>query len=322
MKYLILLFSFNCFAQQPLVRPLGANRAAYQEFIIHHPQYSNVTSNLIEKERPPAKSKNLLRLFYRAQQVFFKGSLSEAARSFELVVNQAYESHWKAAERKLIVRSFFRLAQIQRDQQSNWISKAIAFDSQLSPDPNLFRPQIISMWKRFKKELPVFLWTFPAKVFLFDKMLFNGKLFNLSEAQSLELAPGHCRITLLSSAYSPQTFRGDVNQLENWQPNLEPLSSSLSNSELAKVRYYTKSLDGLSEPLKKVEPATNSLKKFLPNRVSAPLLATKRVQPHVQKPWYKKGWVWTAVLGLSAYAIYQNQHTPSSPVVVPTHQTE
>lgn len=147
----------------------------------------------------------LLSLFQMAQQDFLTETPEKAREKFETVVSIAHQTDWSIGERKAIMTSYFRLAQISQSdgERYSWLRQAARFDTEITIDKTLFPPPLVSDYEKVRKEElhASTLWDVSSfkKDFIFIKV--NGRTYDLSKGSSIRLMNGEQRIHLISNRY-------------------------------------------------------------------------------------------------------------------------
>lgn len=160
----------------------------------------------IIRSLPDQSERNMLfSLFQTAQQDFLTETPEKARQKFETVISIAHQTDWSLAERKAIMTSYFRLAQISQSdsERYSWLRQAARFDTEIAIDKTLFPPPLVNDYEKIRKEelLASTLWDVGSfkKDFVFIKI--NGRTYDLSKGSSLRLMNGEQRIHLISNRY-------------------------------------------------------------------------------------------------------------------------
>lgn len=76
-------------------------------------------------------------LYQVAELEFVEGDLTKSLQAYQKITDSALDESWSEPTRRLIFQSYFRMAQLQKDQETTWVEKAYIFASDLTPDSNI-----------------------------------------------------------------------------------------------------------------------------------------------------------------------------------------
>lgn len=160
----------------------------------------------------------LERLWARAQVEFVEGSLEESRKALRQVVDERWRRSWSESQSRAIFLALMRLAQMAEDP-TPWVDAAIQWNWLERPDPVLFPPPLLEVWKnRAEKFLTnqqrwyVPQWQPEYLVLHGVRLRLDGQLFVEVPRFSWQ------RWELISSVAPPQVGRGELPRAET-QPD-------------------------------------------------------------------------------------------------------
>lgn len=79
------------------------------------------------------------------------GDLSEPLATYKKIISKSLDQPWPDKGRSVIFESYFRLAQIEKDQKEFWIKKAISYAYDLKPNPARIPISLIEDYEKLRK---------------------------------------------------------------------------------------------------------------------------------------------------------------------------
>ena len=201
-----------------------------QEFLVFI-ESSNSTSyakHLLNKKREQAHSFKLKGALLKAQELYLSGSAEGAVQVFKDISDLAYQADWNKEDRRIIVYSLLRMAQLEEEPEKRKALLLLASDffafemnKENYSDYNLFPPPLIKELKDIQKKKNELSLDW-SKIFPdHEIILLNGQ--KLEKNKTFSLPQAVYRITALSSSH------------QAWSKNI-------SLSELAGQKIKTPSL--------------------------------------------------------------------------------
>ncbi len=172
--------------------------------------YAQSQLNQIRKSPRPIHLDSLLK---KSQMEFLSHDPSRAKKTYQLIVDHLHSFDWNKEERKIILYSLLRLAQLEKDKQKQnlFLHEALTFGFDVNIDLNIFPPPLTKTYLQMKKEqkvLPVALENlFPHH----ELILMNGRPY--ASEKKISLPYGTYRITAFSSSHEPWTKIISLSQL-------------------------------------------------------------------------------------------------------------
>jgi hypothetical protein len=319
-----LILLLNVVSASWLVKAPSANP---QEFVVYsqNSDYQKISTYFLRC----AEKDQILEDFKKAQILFLDGNLDQAKQQFLLVTEKKWSCDWAESERQLVLFSFLRMAQIEQDaaRQTQWLTHAVHFDSEWTPDPSVFPPPLIAQFSSVRRQTmtqKIVLPTFSPK---YSALLRNGRFMSLAQL-SLEATSGKARYTFVSDTYQIETVFMTLTELQQLTLQPQPLvigdcnnfqlSENLKWIENVSVFFSlncVKTSQNISQPSSSTNGETVA-------KASSPLqLPTVPGDPAPsQKTWIQRNGLWlgTALVGslLLSYHL-KNQERPQT-VAVPT----
>ena len=318
-----LFLLLNVVSASWLVKAPSANP---QEFAVYsqNSDYQKISAYFVRCE----EKNQILEDFKKAQILFLDGNLDKSKQQFLIVTEKKWSCDWAESERQMVLFSFLRLAQIEQEsaRQTQWLTQAVQFDSEWTPDPSVFPPPLIAQFSSLRRQTTAQKIVLPAFSQKYSALLRNGRFISLAQL-SLEASAGKARYTFISDTYQIETVFITLLELEQLTLQPQPLVMGECNEFQ------------LSENLKWIENVSvffslncvkSSQQTSTATQVSAQLTAAKTGSslrlpampeaPSQQKTWVQRNGLWlgTAIVGslLLSYHL-KNQERPQT-VAVPT----
>ncbi len=267
----------------------------------------------------------ILEDFKKAQILFLDGNLDKAKQQFLIVTEKKWSCDWAESERQIILFSFLRMAQIEQEpaRQSQWLTLAVHFDSEWTPDASVFPPPLILQFASVRRQTMAQKIVLPTFAQKYSALLRNGRFISLAQL-SLEADAGKARYTFVSDTYQIETVFMTLSELEQLTLQPQPLvMGDCNNFQLSEnlkwienvsvffalncVKTSQQTSTVISGTVAKIDSALQ-----MPAMPQAP-------QPQ-QQTWVQRNGLWlgTAIVGslLLSYHL-KNQDRPQT-VAVPT----
>ena len=319
-----LILLLNVVSASWLVKAPSSNP---QEFAVYsqNSDYQKISTYFLRC----AEKNQILEDFKKAQILFLDGNLDQAKQQFLLVTERKWSCDWAENERQLVLFSFLRMAQIEQDsaRQTQWLTHAVQFDSEWTPDPSVFPPPLIEQFSAVRRQSIAQKIVLPAFSQKYSALLRNGRFISLAQL-SLEAIGGKARYTFVSDTYQIETVFITLSELEQLTLQPQPLvlgdcnnfqvSENLKWVENVSVFFDLKCVK-TSQQLLTQSSSTNSdsVAKIAP-QLQLPTMPGDPAPP--QKTWIQRNGLWlgTALVGslLLSYHL-KNQERPQT-VAVPT----
>jgi len=252
-----------------------------------------------------------------AQYSFLNSSLEKAQEKFSEISEKKWNCDWSELDRKAIVFTLFRLAQLTQlpSMQMNYLAEAINFDDSILPDKQVFPPPLVKLYHDTKKKMEVKEVLLPNFAQKYTALLKNGKFHSLANL-SFKTYSLRSRITFVSDSYKAETMIILPEELQKTSLTPVPLvdgdcknmkaSSELSSLDDYKVFFSADCVVSSNNPILQAQglPGIPTLETSVPRK----------------KTWVERNWVWLgiAVAG-AAIAIHQaNQDDEPQTVRVPS----
>ncbi len=270
-----------------------------------------------------AEELTLIGDFEQAENLFLNADIKTAKKQYEYIVHRHLKSDWTAKARQAIFNSYFRLASLETDHEdrNRWIEKAIAFDSTLEPDEDLFAPPLRESYQNLKRSshlITISTATWPSSI---STILVNGRELKKTDSFVVPLAP--FRLTVVSESYSPFSQTLKAKDLKEMEFHLEPLvlgncgapewtKSSESYPKLHQVIYPNGCVvENSTTPKIKLSELAARPHEDTPIRI-----ATQAPQPNSI---FKSKWFWIGIgVAAGGFLAYQQSQNNQSPAVHPT----
>jgi hypothetical protein len=214
----------------PLVRGPGTNRIEFEAFA--EAQRRSTLAQALELDRPGKEAEEKLRNLLEKSQAAWLGHSLDAARSgFMEMAALAEEADWRDSQREAVFYAFMRLAQLASPSSGpspsslpspmdpkdaeEWMKKAARLFPDLSPSPELFPPPLIRSFSEVHTRTLVAARAIDLKAHFPESrfVLVNGKKYDMSRRERLDLPTGRHRITALSDQHAPFTEKLTATQL-------------------------------------------------------------------------------------------------------------
>lgn len=202
--FLILIFIFlepsQARLKTPLVKSSKVSQVSYLAFLQAHSKYISVEEHLMKKHPLKKNKDRLFKLFLEAQKSYLEKSSRDSAEKFKKILELQFLDDWNLPQRKIISYALLRLSQLEKESSTTWIQKAISFDSELPPDPQLFPPETQKAWNDIQEKMSTL--TLSPLGRGFSLLRVNGKV--LRDEKSLKLFEGFFyRFHLISNEFQP-----------------------------------------------------------------------------------------------------------------------
>jgi hypothetical protein len=276
-----------------------------------------------------AEKDQILEDFKKAQILFLDGNLDQAKQQFLLVTEKKWSCDWAEGERQLVLFSFLRMAQIELDtaRQTQWLTQAVHFDSEWTPDPSVFPPPLIGQFSSVRRQTIAQKIVLPAFSKKYSALLRNGRFISLVQL-SLEASTGKARYTFVSDTYQIETVFMTLAELE--QLTLQPQPLVLGDCNEFQLSENLKWIENVSvffglncvkTPQQLSQQTSTTHAGSVAKTESQIQLPTMPDDPApLQKTWMQRNGLWlgTALVGslLLSYHL-KNQERPQT-VAVPT----
>lgn len=265
----------------------------------------------------------LRQLLKEGQYHFLDGSLKVASDKFEQIIDMRWNCDWKENERKVIVFSLMRSAQLTESpsKQLQLVTEAVNFDESLEPDEALFPPPLMRLYHKSKEQMAKVDFVIPDEFKKYTALFRNGKFLSLNSL-AVSIHQQRARFTLISDSYRSETLISSVDELKNL--HLEPVPLVEGHCHSFKVVDEVKSLANFKIFFDLNCIPSNTEPRAALESISPNTSLTSPPQSHVptRKSWIERNWVWigVAVVGSAvvAHQIYQNQNEPKT-VVIPSN---
>jgi uncharacterized protein YjbI with pentapeptide repeats len=93
------------------------------------------------------KVKTIENLIQMAEVEFLDSDLTKAGLTYKAITNLALDEVWPKHIRANIFQSYFRLAQLDKNQEVYWIKKAIVYAPDLKPNLDLTPPNLVQLFE-------------------------------------------------------------------------------------------------------------------------------------------------------------------------------
>ncbi|MCJ8276751.1 MAG: hypothetical protein MJK18_07910, partial [Bdellovibrionales bacterium] len=226
---LLLILSFSLWAQDVIVQGENLSDVEYEQFMLENPQKKTYVD--FQQSGQSAHKSKLLKLLKQAQYEFLQGSLEKSKELYTEISELRHQMDWKKNEKKTIHYALMRLAQLSasKDQQSAYIKKALAWDTKLKPDSELFPPPLVRLYHQIKTSQADKVWPLPHKATEFSKITVNGSPIPLGQSY-IKLKPGIYRFNFISNKYKNVSLVTEAKNLADHKLILAPLASGQCDS--------------------------------------------------------------------------------------------
>jgi hypothetical protein len=311
------------FAATLLVKAPNANP---HDFFVYaqNNEVEKISSHFLKCE----ESIGLQQTLKEAQYHFLNGSLEKSRLLFSDIAARKWNCDWKEQERKTIAFSFYRLAQLSKNEmeQIQFLTDAINFDETSAPDNSIFPPPTVRLYKNLKAQLKKKSFSFPAFTKNYSYVLRNGQFINLATPE-LETFSLRARYTFVSDAYKIETLTVTAEELMGHDLKPQPwvsgncknpiLSDEISPAkEGLKIFYEDACIADLTA--KTTSPLQNITAQASMAGPSEAIPANLAVAE--KKSWLQRNYLWVgAVVGVALIANQMRHNNEShQTVVVPT----
>ncbi len=197
-----LWFTIPCGFSQVLIKAPDTSNTEFIAYtqVEHTTPYAEY---MINTRRASPKPVDLMALLKKSQAEFLSYNPLSSVPTYQKIIENRHAFDWNEGDRKIIVYAFFRLAQLETDEnkKSLFLQEAIGFDSQVKLDFNLFPPPLIKAYLQIKKTIK---WVSVDLKTIFphhEWVLINGKKY--SSLKKIQLVDGFYRVSAFSSSYRP-----------------------------------------------------------------------------------------------------------------------
>jgi hypothetical protein len=273
------------------------------------------------------KSVALRQTFKQAQYHFLNGSLEKSHSLFKEISEQKWDCDWKDEDRKIISFSYFRLAQLSKNEieQIQQITDAINFDDSTKPDQAIFPPPVFKLYTQVHNELKKHSFSWPAFAKNYSYVLRNGQFISLS-SPALETYSLRARYTFVSDSYKLETFTMTFEEILNRELEPRPWvvgdchsgkidNELLSETESIKIFYDNICIEEVGKP--------SSIQNLPILAASNPLGAKDAlsVSTGKRKSWLQRNYLWVGAFVVGSLVIanqVKHSNESSQTVLVPT----
>lgn len=315
-----LLLMFNLVSASWLVKAPSAHP---QEFAVYsqNSDFQKISAYFLRCE----EKNQILEDFKKAQILFLDGNLDKAKQQFLVVTEKKWSCDWAETERQLILFSFLRMAQIEQEpaRQTQWLTQAVQYDSEWTPDPSVFAPPLIGQFNSVRRQTLAQKIVLPAFSQKYSALLRNGRFISLAQL-SIEANAGKARYTFISDTYHIETVFMTLSELE--QLTLQPQPLVMGDCNDFQLSENLKWIENVSvffalNCVKSSQQTSTTVSASVAKSDSPLQLPAMPVAPSAQqKTWIQRNGLWlgTALVGslLLSYHL-KNQERPQT-VAVPT----
>ncbi|MCZ0932990.1 MAG: hypothetical protein OXJ52_07550 [Oligoflexia bacterium] len=180
----------------------------FQEFLvfIESSHSSSYASYLLSQKRERAKSFKLKNKLLKAQELYLSGESARSVQAFRDISNLAYQADWDKEERRIIMYSLLRMAQMEEEPEKRkalLLSASDFFTAETNKesysDYNLFPPPLMKELKEIQKKKNDLSLDWNQVFPNHEIILLNGQ--RLEKNQILSLPQAVYKITALSSSH-------------------------------------------------------------------------------------------------------------------------
>ena len=221
------LFPSQSFSQV-FVKPPGVKPLEFRAYVQSlGGKAKSFSKHLLLEKRKEAESHNLKSKFLQAQEFYLSGEEKKAMRIFNQIIELALSADWNEKDRRIILYSFLRLAQIEKEEEKKKALLISARDFSLKPlsrdnykDYDLFPPPLMKRLEALETISPYLTLDIKTLFPGFDVILINGERVKKE------------RIKLQNALYRVSAFSSFK----------EPWSETIRLSELLRKKIKTESL--------------------------------------------------------------------------------
>jgi hypothetical protein len=303
-----------------LVKAPSANP---QEFAVYsqNSDFQKISAYFLKCE----EKSQIVEDFKRAQILFLDGNLDKAKQQFLIVTEKKWSCDWVESERQIILFSFLRMAQIEQEtgRQTQWLTQAVQFDSEWTPDPSVFPPPLIAQFTSARRQTTTQKIVLPAFAQKYSALLRNGRFISLAQL-SLEAGPGKARYTFVSDTFQIETVFMTLSELE--QLTLQPQPLVIGDCNEFQLNENLKWIEnvsvffGLNCVKTAQQTSTAASAVMTKSESSLQLPAMPNTSPSQEKTWIQRNGLWlgTAVVGSLLLSYHLKNQDRSQTVSVPT----
>lgn len=296
-------------ARQIIIKAEDSPQFDYEKHLEEHPSHISYVQHLREAH---SKNKSLKKKIKKAQFHFLEGSIDKARKTFEEISDKKWEHDWSTDEKKIIVYSILRLAQMDRVKQKQLLTEALTFDKQLPIKETLFPPPMVAEYKRIKNSLKEKVYPLPQHSDLFEKILINGELLKRGTS-FFKATKGKKRFSFVSNSYKPIVVINSPEALSK-RP-LKPEALVAGNCQSPQIKQDFSNIPAYAFYDKNcILPARGQIQDLLPNTQYGKNMKASSNTP-LKRKWKKSTWLWIGASIVGAFATYklleaQNKNRP------------
>ena len=195
--------------------PLNEFKAHIKTLDSSHISYSQ---NQLQQKRAQAKFFQLKNQLLKAQEFYLSGEGIKAIEAFQKITQLAFKADWDEEDRRIILYSFLRMAQNEKDPEKRKALLLSAGDfasfpinSRNYPDHNLFPPPLIEELNLLQEKTNNFSLDWEATFPDHEIILINGR--QMQKDKKTNLPQALYRVTALSSSHQPWSQSLNLSEL-------------------------------------------------------------------------------------------------------------
>jgi hypothetical protein len=303
---LTLFVALPTFAKTLVFSSPKANANDYRAFVLSSAKYEFPSSYLAGLQEGP-RHKKLADLFARAQLSFTEKSLVQAEDDFRDVIALTKTGQWSAEEQSILLHSYLRLAQLEKDPRvsDELFTEAITSLRVHKVDASFFPPPLVERFEKLLKKQTQIEVTLQSLAPDFQIAIINGEPIDIEKNPIVKLPEANILLTLLSDTYKTQQMEVDAKKIPETPVRREPWVSGTCHApkiHFAESNIPTKAFYSLSclTPLSAKEIPVASLP---PAPVDAPAgipLNQNVHEPDKKTSLFGNKWFW---IGVGAVAV-------------------
>lgn len=283
-----------------LIQAPGVSSFDYQTQLKADPDLMSPTQILL-RQRPSNTNKNsLIQAFISAQKIFIANPADSSG--FEKIVDMTGLDDWSPEERKVLLHSYLRIAQIQGDseERKKWLFRSLNLGDDLEPQADLFPPPLLREYHHLREEVPRA--SIPPEIFEagWSVVTLNGKLCSRRGCSGFPLTGDKIRVTYLSDVWQPATLFLEGRELSLTSPRrVAWVSGDCRNPQITSAvgifnnpKFFFGSVCSAKPQLAPIQAQTS-----LPNP------ETKEPSPS----FYKSKWFWAGVSAVGIALLISSQ---------------
>lgn len=117
-----------------LIRSTDANLKDYEKYIIENKDFVKPNFETIIKYSFSVKPNHILNLQNLAETEFLDADVAKSVKTYKKIVSLSLKEIWPQDVQNIIFQSYFRLAQLEKENEEFWIQKAIDYAMNLKPN--------------------------------------------------------------------------------------------------------------------------------------------------------------------------------------------